>query len=102
MQNFLTISRSVTKPSGIPLVSTTNNELTFFSFIFLAASRTDVVSSTLSRYFFDMALMLKLTRICSSTFLNIMFVPTRNYSVIMRVLLLCDLFVYRLALVVVL
>ena len=80
---ILTISRSVTKPTGIPLVSTTNNELTFFSLIFLAASPTDVVSSTLSRYFLDMPLILKVTRICTCTFLNIMFVTTRNYGVIM-------------------
>src|SRR5215207_492316 len=51
MHAFLTKSRSVIRPLRLPSLSTTNNELTFFSFIFLADSCTDSDSPMVSIFF---------------------------------------------------
>src|SRR5215208_1351906 len=51
IQIFLTKSRSVIKPTGLPFSSTTTNELTFFSFILLAASWTEADSLIVTSFF---------------------------------------------------
>src|SRR5919109_2910739 len=51
IQTLLTKSRSVIKPSGLSFSSTTTNELTFFSFILLAASWTEADSLIVSILF---------------------------------------------------
>src|SRR6476659_4859477 len=52
IHTFLTKSRSVTRPIGLPSVLRTSNELTFLSFIFFAVSCIEADSSIVSTLFF--------------------------------------------------